>query len=118
MSSLGGPPCCGCDSGGTYQRGGGGGCGGGVINWAYSVLWGSKGSGVRGGSRAMSRDGGHGKGVGPGGWGGAFMIAEVSYARSWGLREGSCPRRFEAVAVGLGGVRGGVWGARVGWGWV
>lgn len=70
MSSLGGPPCCGCDSGGTYQRGGGGGCGGGVINWAYSVLWGSKGSGVRGGSRAMSRDGGHGKGVGPGGWGG------------------------------------------------
>ena len=78
----------------------------------------SKSSGVRGGSRAMSRDGGHGKGVGPGGWGGAFMIAEVSYARSWGLREGSCPRRFEAVAVGLGGVRGGVWGARVGWGWV
>ena len=112
MSSLGGPPCCDCDSVGTYQRGGGGGCGGGVINWAYSVLWGSnsKGSGVRGGSRAMSRDGGHGKGVGPGGWGGATMVAEVGYARSWGLREWGCSRGLQ----GLRGVREGVRGTRVG----
>ena len=71
----------------------------------------SKSSGVRGGSRAMSRDGGHGKGVGPGGWGGAFMIAEVSYARSWGLREWGCPRGLQ----GLRGVRERVRGTRVGW---
>ena len=71
----------------------------------------SKSSGVRGGSRAMSRDGGHGKGVGPGGWGGAIMIAEVSYARPWGLREWGCPRGLQ----GLRGVREGVSGTRVGW---
>ena len=71
----------------------------------------SKSSGVRGGSRAMSRDGGHGKGVGPGGWGGAIMIAEVSYARPWGLREWGCPRGLQ----GLRGVREGVRGTRVGW---
>ena len=71
----------------------------------------SKSSGVRGGSRAMSRDGGHGKGVGPGGWGGATMVAEVGYARSWGLREWGCPRGLQ----GLRGVREGVRGTRVGW---
>ena len=71
----------------------------------------SKSSGVRGGSRAMSRDGGHGKGVGPGGWGGAIMIAEVSYARPWGLREWGCPRGLQ----GLRGVRERVRGTRVGW---
>ena len=71
----------------------------------------SKSSGVRGGSRAMSRDGGHGKGVGPGGWGGATMVAEVGYARSWGLREWGCSRGLQ----GLRGVREGVRGTRVGW---
>ena len=71
----------------------------------------SKSSGVRGGSRAMSRDGGHGKGVGPGGWGGATMVAEVGYARSWGLREWGCPRGLQ----GLRGVRERVRGTRVGW---
>ena len=82
------------------------------------MLWENKSLGVRDGGRTTSHGRGHGERVGPGEWGSAIMIAEVSYARSWGLREGSCPRRFEAVAVGLGGVRGGVWVARVGWGWV
>jgi hypothetical protein len=39
------------------------------------------------------------------------MIAEVSYARPWGLREWGCPRGLQ----GLRGVRERVRGTRVGW---
>ena len=79
MPSVDGSPGGGCVNVGTHKRGGCGGCGGGVINWAYSVLWESKSPGVRDGSWTTSRDGGHGKRVGPDEWGSAIMIAEVSY---------------------------------------
>ena len=114
MPSVDGSPGGGCVNVGTHKRGGCGGCGGGVINWAYSVLWESKSPGVRDGSWTTSRDGGHGKRVGPDEWGSAIMIAEVSYARPWGLRERGGPRGLK----GLRGVREGVRGTRVWWGWL
>ena len=75
------------------------------------MLWENKSLGVRDGGRTTSHGRGHGERVGPGEWGSAIMIAEVSYARSWGLREWGCPRGLQ----GLRGVREGVSGTRVGW---
>ena len=55
MTSVGRFPGGGWVNVGTHKRGGGGACGG-VINWAYSVLWVSKSRGVRIGSRKYMSD--------------------------------------------------------------